>query len=232
MTTSHENQQDHEAGESVSVLRSLRSLLPHRALSYSESLQRAEAQATRLLDLHQITEGPVPIDIVTEQPRIRLERAYDLPVSGSAVWDGTSWLITLNAGEFDLRQRFSLLHEYKHILDHPTRHLIQGDGPLSADDMAEKVADYFAACVLMPKAWIKSAYFGGTQSVPALARQFGVSARAMSVRLQQLGLAEPVGRRAPNTHSHRSKPSRPTYFRALSTNWSNTLPTRGLAWTA
>ena len=231
MTQQH-HQQGHGNREDVSVLRSLRTLMPHRVLSYTEALQRAEAQATRLLTLHEINASPVPIEVVTEQPRIRLERAYDLPVSGSAVWDGATWIITLNASEFELRQRFSLLHEYKHILDHPTRHLIRGDHQLSAEDMAEKVADYFAACVLMPKAWIKSAFFSGTQRVPALARMFDVSSRAMSVRIQQLGLVEPVGRRAPHTTGNQARPTRPTYFRALSPNWPKTLPTRELAWTA
>jgi hypothetical protein len=211
MTTQQNNQR--EQGD-VSVLRSLRQLMPHRVLSYSEALQRAEAQATRLLALHEISAGPVPMEIVTEQPRIRLEHAYDLPVSGSAVWDGSYWIITLNAGEFDLRQRFSLLHEYKHIIDHPTRHLIMGDKQLSADDMAEKVADYFAACVLMPKAWIKAAYFGGIQSVPTL--------------------VEPVSRRAPaNFSAAASTRGRPSYFRTLSqTAWSSELQMRELACTA
>jgi Zn-dependent peptidase ImmA (M78 family) len=127
-----------------------------------------------------------------------------------------------------------LLHEYKHIIDHPTRHLIMGDKQLSADDMAEKVADYFAACVLMPKAWIKAAYFGGIQSVPTLARQFHVSSRAMSVRLQQIGLVEPVSRRAPaNFSAAASTRGRPSYFRTLSqTAWSSELQMRELACTA
>ena len=141
--------------EGDSVLKSLRSLMPSRALSYSEALQRAELQAHRLLTLHGLTRGPVPIEIVTELPRLRVEQTYDLPVSGSAHWDGGSWVLTVNAAEFDRRQRFSVMHEFKHVLDHPTRHLINGDASakLTAEQMAERIADYFAACVLMPKVW-------------------------------------------------------------------------------
>jgi len=169
--------------------------MPQRTLTFEEALQRAEAQANRLLTLHDVRSYPVPSELVTEQPRLRIERSYELPVSGSAHWDGSHWVITLNAAEYDLRQRFSLLHEYKHIIDHPTRHLIQGDRGLRADDMAERLADYFAACVLMPKAWVKSAFCTRTQSVEALAKLFEVSPRAMSVRLSQLGLRPSNNRR-------------------------------------
>lgn len=218
-----------------SVVKTLRSLMPARVLSYNEALQRAELQASRLLSLHQITAPAVPIEVVTEQPRIRIVQSYDLPVSGSAHWDGRYWVVTLNAAEYDLRQRFSTLHEYKHIIDHPTRHLIQGDprSKLSAEQMAEKVADYFAACVLMPKAWVKSAFCSETQSIEKLAGKFRVSPKAMSYRLSQLGLTEPVDRCATNIAptsrsrlTRRAGSSRRSYFRTMSTSQPSTsIPT-------
>jgi len=203
-----------------SVLRTLRSLMPARVLTYAEGLQRAELQAGRLLSLHGVRTPSVPIEIVTELPRIRVEQSYDLPVSGSAHWDNGYWVISVNAGEFLLRQRFSVMHEFKHVLDHPTRHLIRGNHKLSADDMAEKVADYFAACVLMPRAWVKSAFYNErVQSVEALAEMFQVSPKAMSFRLTQLGLttqadrcATPLGRRRQVSTVPSAR--RRSYFRA------------------
>lgn len=214
--------------EGESVLKSLRSLMPARALSYSEALQRAELQAHRLLTLHGLTRGPVPIEIVAELPRLRVEQAYDLPVSGSAHWDGGSWVLTVNAAEFDRRQRFSVMHEFKHVLDHPTRHLIKGDtrAKLTGEQMAERIADYFAACVLMPKVWVKSAFFNEhVRSVEVLADLFEVSPKAMSFRLNQLGITVPVDRCAPpipkvaarTIRSYRSAPSTRPYHRSLST---------------
>lgn len=99
-----------------SVLSQLRALMPARVLSLPEAMQRAELQAARLLALYGIEHGPVPSEVVTEAPRIRTASNWDLPVSGSAHWDGSDWIITLNASEPVLRQRFSLLHEYKHII--------------------------------------------------------------------------------------------------------------------
>jgi len=206
-----------------SVLRTLRSLMPARVLSYAEALQRAELQAGRLLSLHGVRSPGVPIEIVTELPRIRVEQNYDLPVSASAHWDSGYWVISVNAGEFLLRQRFSVMHEFKHVLDHPTRHLIHGDSRarLTPDRMAEKVADYFAACVLMPKAWVKTAFCTDrVQGIEALADLFQVSPMAMSFRLTQLGLttqadrcAMPLGRR--RQISTVPSASRRSYFRAL-----------------
>jgi predicted transcriptional regulator len=203
-----------------SVFKTLRSLMPDRVLTYAEALQRAELQAGRLLSLHGVITPAVPLDIVSELPRIRIQQTYDMPVSGSAHWDGSYWIISVNAAEYDLRQRFSVMHEFKHVLDHPVRHLIQGDRKLSADEMAERVADYFAACVLMPKTWVKSAYFGGMQSVEALAARFHVSPKAMSIRLRQLGLTESVDRCRPSIPTAFRRPTRSgrTYFRSLPTH--------------
>jgi len=223
-TTNNSTKNNEARIEGVSVLKSLRSLMPHRVLSYAEALQRAELQANRLLSLHGVSRGPVPIEIVTELPRMRVEQRYDLPASGSAHWDGGSWVLTVNAAEFSLRQRFSVLHEFKHVLDHPTHHLIHGDRrAVASERVTEKVADYFAACVLMPKAWVKSAFYNErVQSVEALAEMFQVSPQAMSFRLSQLGLAAPIDRCASRIGqtAREVRPYRSTrsirYFRSMS----------------
>ena len=109
------------------------------------------------------------------------------------------------------------------MLDHPTRQLIAAERHLSAEQKAERLADYFAGCVLMPKRWLKSMWATETQSVEKLAARFEVTPRAMSVRLSQLGLTEPV-RRCDNPPSsyrpwsagRRSAPRR--YYRQLSTS--------------
>jgi len=82
------NQTEHTATP-LSVLQQLRSLLPAWALTHVEALQRIELQATRLTRLHGVTSAPVPDEIVTEALRIRIVHKWNLPVSGSAHWDGT-----------------------------------------------------------------------------------------------------------------------------------------------
>ncbi len=174
----------------TSVLQQLRSLIPDRQLTAAEALQRVELQAHRLLQLHHIADGPVPNDIVSSAPRIRVTTDWDLPAAGSAHWAGTEWIITLKAGEPARRKRFSLFHEYAHIVWHPHRHLLPG-----TDEFSERLADYFAACVLMPKPWVKAAFCTETQRITELADRFQVSPQAISVRLDALGLVSQRRRR-------------------------------------
>ena len=112
-----------------SVFAMLRSLVPQRPLSPAETLRIAELQANRLLQHFEIETPAVPEEIVAELPRIRIVRERFLPVSGSAHWNGRYWIITVSADEHPFRQRFSLMHEFKHVLDHTTRHFLYHDTP-------------------------------------------------------------------------------------------------------
>src|SRR5580704_13272227 len=103
----------------TNVIRELRDLVPLRALSVAESMRVADLQAGRLLALLGIEEGPVPESAITELPRIQVERMTPSPVSGAAQWSRGRWLIVVNGAEPWGRQRFSLAHEFKHVLDSP-----------------------------------------------------------------------------------------------------------------
>lgn len=174
-----------------SVLALLRGVVPRRQLTFNEALRIAELQANRLLEHFSIDTAAVPDEIVSELPRIRIEREHGLPVSGSAHWNGRYWVITVSADEHRRRQRFSLMHEFKHVLDHTTKDFLYVDRlSMSADKQAERVADYFAACLLMPKRVVKRLWFEGPQSIEHLAEELRVSPAAVRYRLDQLGLTE------------------------------------------
>jgi Zn-dependent peptidase ImmA (M78 family) len=139
----------------------------------------------------QIDGVAVPEQIVSEFPRVRVIREEGLPVSGAAHWNGRYWIITVNADEPLARQRFSLMHEFKHVLDHTTGQFLYHDRAFqTADDQAERVADYFAACLLMPKKIIKRLWYQGNQNIVLLANKLEVSPPALRYRLDQLGLTE------------------------------------------
>jgi len=80
------------------------------------------------------------------------------------------------------------MHEYKHILDHYNLGFTAETRSTSRFDPVEYVADYFAGCVLAPKLWLRSAYYGGIQRTSELADLFHVSVRAIEVRLAQVGI--------------------------------------------
>jgi hypothetical protein len=166
----------------ISTLARLRSLNPHRGLELEEALGIAERQAATLLQLSGISEGPVPLTVLSDLPRIELVTEADLPSSGMSYWTNEAWRLVARAGEHPNRQRFSLAHEYKHVIDHPCRDLLYAD-----HRTRELVADHFAACLLMPRAWITRAWCAGEQNITALADLFVVSPAAMERRLRTLG---------------------------------------------
>jgi hypothetical protein len=176
----------------VSAIATLRSLVPDRPLTYEESLRTAERQAGRLLELAGITEPPVPEGVVSALPRVMVQRLTPIPVSGSTHWAKSQWLIVINGAEGTNRQRFSLMHEFKHVLDNPFVNVLYPATPgMSSHARAEQVCDYFSACALMPKIWLRRAWATDrVQELPALAHRFGVSQTAMRVRLIQLGLMD------------------------------------------
>ena len=173
------------------VLTMLRGLVPNRPLTPGEALRIAELQANRLLQHFGIETDTVPEEIVSEFPRVRIVREPTLPVSGAAHWNGRHWIITVNADEPTFRQRFTIMHEFKHVLDHTVKDRLYQDRPFqSATDQAERVADYFAACVLMPKRVVKRLWCQGDQNILRLAQILSVSTRALRFRLDQLGLTD------------------------------------------
>lgn len=163
------------------VLASLRSLTPRVQLNFTDTKDLAERQAQLLV---RRLNGDVSEAAIAALPRLRIVRET-LPTSGLSYWNGREWLIVLHQHDSEPRQRYTLLHEFKHIVDHGAA------GRLYRSQWeAERAADYFAACALMPKPALKRAFCTITQNVAALAEHFGVSQQAVRVRLEQTGLVD------------------------------------------
>lgn len=171
------------------LIAEVRDLVPLHALTYGEALQVAEAQAARFLALAGITGPPVSEHIITELPRIQVNRMSPFPVSGATEWSHGRWHVVLNGAEPVTRQKFSLAHELKHIIDHPFADQIYSKLPEhDRQNLTERVCDHFAGCALMPKSWVEKEWHSGNQHLGDLAMTFGVSQSAMQVRLRHLGL--------------------------------------------
>lgn len=178
-------------GITPSVIGALRALAPRRPLTVDESLRVARLQANTLLRLLGIEDGPVPVEFFDYLPHLRVIQA-PLPVSGVSHWTGKEWIITVSSGESWRRQRATIAHEFKHIIDHSRAdYLYVGNHLHSASEQAEIVATYFAGCVLVPRKLLKQAWYGGMQRIGELADHFDVSPAAIRVRLAQTGIADP-----------------------------------------
>jgi hypothetical protein len=142
-------------------------MLPGRPLDMAGARAVAEAQALRLLQLFDIRGPAVDVGLLTTLPRISVEVGPDLQgryLSGESGWDRGRWLIRISRKDSLTRRRFTLAHEFKHILDGPAEKHVYGKlGVGDEDDRGrciEEIADYFAASFLMPRTCDPSRYSG------------------------------------------------------------------------
>ena len=181
-----------------SIMRTIRGIMPARPVSMTEAYMLAERQATELIRQLGITSVPVPVARLSEVPRveIQVEPRHRMPgQSGfSHRWENGRWLIVVNRNDVPGRRRFTLAHEFKHVLDHSIANVAYirlGQGNASRQQrQIEHVCDHFAACLLMPRMVVKRAWASGIQDIDALAGLFKVSVSAMQVRLDYLGLSD------------------------------------------
>ena len=179
----------------TAILRHLRELQPDRNLEDHEARSVAEKQAMRLLQILGQPGPAVDVSLIAELPRIEVRVEPNLVVSGFSQWNRGRWLLAVNRDDSLVRRRFTLAHEFKHILDNPFIGHAYLDRTGKPDEaFAEKICDYFAACLLMPRPWIKREWINGLQDQALLAQLFNVSESAMAIRLRQIGLAEPRSR--------------------------------------
>lgn len=95
----------------------LRTLVPKRPLGLREAEHTAERQATRLrAELEVLSPALREIDLA-RLSWLTITRREDFPTSGMAIKTDYGWIIALNSADAAVRQRFSLAHEIKHILD-------------------------------------------------------------------------------------------------------------------
>ncbi|MBE7181096.1 MAG: ImmA/IrrE family metallo-endopeptidase [Terriglobus roseus] len=161
-----------------------------------------EATAASLLKKSGIVAPSVPIADLIAAQGIRL-MSPDLGKDASGVLvrkDGVT-VIGVNRSHPKTRQRFTAAHELGHALLHGSTDVhhdadfqvnLRSDLSAQGTDPEEIEANYFAACLLMPRSFLEAdprAFFMDMEdptAVAALARSYGVSAHAMSLRLARL----------------------------------------------
>jgi Zn-dependent peptidase ImmA (M78 family) len=180
--------------KSINVVNEIRAAMPVRPLTLSEAYAVAELQANKLLELMELHKPAVDIAKIANLPKIEihLEPRHRMPtLAGFSQWADGRWLIVVNRDSVPGRRRFTLAHEFKHILDHNAARIVYrgiGYGDKKRhDQQIELICNHFAACVLMPRTWVKQAWASGIQDIESLAGLFKVSVEAMNTRLVYLG---------------------------------------------
>ncbi len=175
------------------VITTLRDMTPIRPLARIEAVQIAERQATRFLELSSVIRPPVDEALISSLPRFDVKRISPFPSSGAGRWVRGQWVVVLNGSEPRQRQRFSRAHELKHILDHPfAKQLYGAIDPGERNQWVESLCDFFAGALLVPRPWLKRAFYSGDNSLASLSKEFDVSQAAIATRLNQIGLGRPA----------------------------------------
>ena len=182
--------------EMRTLIAELRSLAPKRPLTYGQSLHVARLQAARLRLWLNASERPDVNLIWLIKQRyapVNFVPSYKLGEESGLTTDQVTGRLEMfiNDSEPSVRQRFSVGHEFKHLLDFddaPLLHAQLGVGNKKVQhDMIEWIANEFAAHLLMSTMLVKREWFRW-QDVATVANIFNVSSEAMDKRLTKLGL--------------------------------------------
>ncbi len=193
------------------LVRTLRAPIPMRAISLTEAYSLAERQATKTWELLGVRQPGVSLGWVTELPRVEVKlmpRFKMNGLSGATKYTRGRYLVLVNKNAGHTHRRFTLAHELKHVIDYTAAKALYtklGYGDTERQGkLVEGICNHYAACLLMPRTWVKNAYAHGIQDVAALAGLFNVSEEAMHNRLVYLGIVDEEPERPTRTFFRRS----------------------------
>lgn len=129
--------------------------------------------------------------IVKNYPEVQLVmQPLESNISGELICNNGKWSIIINTKHPSTRQRFTMSHELGHYVSHRQKNNKFSDSLFyrknEKKDSLEYQADKFAAEILMPESFVRSAINRGIINVDELADMFGVSGQAMIYRLKDL----------------------------------------------
>ena len=161
-----------------------------------------------------IESAPVDIQKIAENLKIQIvEQNAEDEVAGFLLkdFDSKNALIGVNTHHHPNRQRFTIAHELGHYFLHDyvgvhfdskttgLRMYLRNEKSTTGTDLEEREANLFAAELLMPEnllrddlADIEAVYLidDNDETIRNLAKQYGVSVRALTYRLANLGYIE------------------------------------------
>jgi Zn-dependent peptidase ImmA (M78 family) len=173
-------------------------------MTYGQARIVAQQQALRLRKLLDITEARLPLEWIEQIPGVSVHLRGAQEVENLTRVPGASGLtalkrdgtyeISLNKNSSVTHCRFTLTHELYHVITGPFEAEIfcdfgHGDEELHGQRI-ERVADHFAANLLVPGSLLKKAWGYQIRGLRELAGHFGVSEDVMRIRLTTVGLVD------------------------------------------
>lgn len=177
-------------------------------------VRAAKERAEQLLREYGVEHPPVDVRSIAERQGIQvLFNELEDEISGFIVKKGAATAIGVNAAHHSNRQRFTLAHELGHYRLHiapsenstavyvdaeNTQVHFRAELSNVVPDEREVEANTFAAALLMPAEFVmhdmrdKAISVHDESAIRQLARKYGVSAQALTIRLVELGLIRNV----------------------------------------
>jgi Zn-dependent peptidase ImmA (M78 family) len=166
--------------------------------------RKIESLIEGLLATYNITEAPVPVEIIAKAKGARIfYQSLEDDVSGFLYRDEAQAVIGVNTHHAPVRQNFTTAHELAHLLlhdqeqlhvDHSFRVRLRDDVSSQGTDEGEREANLFAASILMPRRFLEEDLENeeyvdllDDEFLSDLARKYGVSTQALVNRLKNLG---------------------------------------------
>jgi len=173
-------------------------------------VQQAWKAAENVLRDHRVRRTPINVARLASKHATLVRRPLEDDISGALIPLGENeWAILVNSDHHPNRQRFTIAHELGHLLlhgyrtPHADKQFRLRDARSSEGSVLEEIqANQFAAELLMPRTMVmKAMQRYGFHHAPAneeieqkrfealvrkLAKDFGVSRQAMTIRLSSL----------------------------------------------
>lgn len=166
-----------------------------------------EQTATDVLRTARVCGPAVPVErVIAERGITLMYPSLGQEASGVLVRKDGMIVIGVNRAHAKTRQRFTAAHELGHALLHGGEQIhhdasfrvnLRSDLSSKGTDPIEIEANYFAACLLMPREFLEldpEAFLMDVEdatAVASLARTYGVSVHAMGLRLASLSARRP-----------------------------------------
>ena len=159
----------------------------------SRLFQLVELVSQRYLEMGRVCSPPVPTALIglIDQRGITEIRTVPLKAYHGAIWHPQErWIIQVRADDTSAMKRFTIFHEAFHILAHCARcrttPVFRKRGAIQGS-FNELLADYFAACILMPRQWVREKW-AEVKDLDRMAEIFDAPKPAMCIRLRTMGL--------------------------------------------
>lgn len=147
-------------------------------------MKKSGARAVDILEKFHVRRPIVEVEAIAHALGVPVVHVANPGWSGAVKSEGTKAVIWLDQAESEERKRFTIAHELGHLLLHPPGMEFR-DSSFGGDQL-EREANEFAADILMPLWMLEPIAVKLGSSTKQLAKTFGVSSAAMSVRLAKL----------------------------------------------